>query len=252
MYVSARIFATRDIIFVIKQFYDIIKAMKRSLMFWVYFVIAIVLGIYFMTRIVMTGMGHGKMATIHNISITTDSSDTDLTAIKTAAAAGLGASTGSLDLEILNNRIAAVPIVRNAATRRLPNGTLRVRAELHHAVAQLTDGAAFYPLAADGTKMEIPSETRNPDAIVFRGILPDDISEITTAAGPLAHVIDYMEWIENRRWNIITNDGITIMLPEQNPIASLRELISLNEKQNILGRDIKTIDMRDPARILVK
>ena len=227
-------------------------AMKRSLMFWVYFVVAIILGIYFATRIVMTGMGHGKLATIHNISITSDSSDGDLSAIKSTAAAGLGAPTRSLDLEILNNRIMAVPTVRNVATRRLPNGTLRIRVELHRAVAQWTDGVAFYPLAADGTTVEIPNPTRDMDAIVFRGMLPGDISDITKAVQPLAHSIDYLEWIEARRWNIITNDGTTIMLPENGPLESLRELISLNEKQNILGRNIKTIDMRDASRILVK
>ncbi len=226
--------------------------MKRSFLFWVYFVVAIILGIYFTTRIVMISMGHGNLATIHNISITSDSSDGDLSGVQTAAAAGLGAPTGSLDLEILNNRIRAVPIVRNAATRRLPNGTLRVRVELHRAVAQWTDGVAFYPLAADGTTVETPIATRDSDAIVFRGTLPDDISEITAAAQPLAQKIDYLEWIENRRWNIITVDGMTVMLPENNPLASLRELISLNENQNILERDIRVIDMRDSARILVK
>ncbi len=226
--------------------------MKRSFLFWVYFIVAIILGIYFTTRIVMISMGHGNLATIHNISITSDSSDGDLSGVQTAAAAGLGAPTGSLDLEILNNRIRAVPIVRNAATRRLPNGTLRVRVELHRAVAQWTDGVAFYPLAADGTTVETPIATRDSDAIVFRGTLPDDISEITAAAQPLAQKIDYLEWIENRRWNIITVDGMTVMLPENNPLASLRELISLNENQNILERDIRVIDMRDSARILVK
>jgi cell division protein FtsQ len=227
-------------------------AMKRSFLFWVYFVVAIILGIYFTTRIVMISMGHGQLATIHNIAITADASDSDLSGVKSTAAAGLGAPTGSLDLDILNNRIMSVPIVRNAATRRLSNGTLRIRVELHRAVAQWTDGVAFYPLAADGTTVETPVATRNADAIVFRGTLPDDISEITTTAQPLAQKIDYLEWIENRRWNIITTDGVTVMLPESNPLASLRELISLNEKQNILERDIKILDMRDSARILVK
>lgn len=226
--------------------------MKRSLMFWVYFVIAIVLGVYFTTRIVMTGMGHGKLATIHNISIVADTQNADLSAVRTVAAAGLGARTDSLDLEILNNRIKSVPVVRNAATRRLPNGTLRIRVELHRAVAQWSDGVAFYPLAADGTHVETPVTTRDVDAIMFRGTLPDDIAEITKVAQPLAHNIDYLEWIEDRRWNIITNNGITIMLPEKNSLASLRELISLNEKQNILERNINVLDMRDPARILVK
>ena len=226
--------------------------MKRSFMFWVYFVIAIILGIYFATRIVMTQIGHGKLATIHNISIIADSHDHDLSAIEIAAKSALRAPTSALDLTIQNNRILAVPGVRNVATRRMPNGTLRVRVEMHQTVAQWTDGLAFYPLAADGTTVDIPSEIRDDGAIVFRGTLPEDISDITNATQPIATMVDYLEWIENRRWNIITQNGITVMLPEENPTAAIRELISLNERQNILGRDIKTIDMRDTARILVK
>ena len=227
-------------------------AMKRSFMFWLYFVIAIILGIYFTTRIVMTKIGYGKLATIHNISILTDSTDHDLSNIENTAKTALRAPVRALDLSVLNNRIHAVPGVRNVATRRMPNGTLRVRVELHKTVAQWTDGVAFYPLAADGTTVEIPSETRDVDAVVFRGALPDDISDITNAAQPIAGAIDYLEWIENRRWNIITQNGITVMLPETDPAGAIRGFISLNEKHNILERDIKTIDMRDSARILVK
>ena len=235
--------------------------MKRSILFWLYFVIAIILGVYFATRMIMSGLGHGNLATIHNISITTDNASDDLTAIQTVASAGLGAKTNSLNLDSLNRRISEVPTVQHSATRRLPNGTLRIRVKLYHAVAQWTDGVAFYPLSSDGTIVQTPSETRDPTAIVFRGKLPDDISKITTAAHPLADKISYLEWIENRRWNIVTKDGITIMLPEEDtgqnagvkdPVASIRQLISLNEKQNILGKDINTIDMRDTARILVK
>ena len=226
--------------------------MKRSILFWLYFVIAIVLGIYFATRIIMSGLGHGKLATIHNITLTTDTPDADSTAIQTVAAAGLGAKTNSLNLDSLNRRIAEVPTVQYSATRRLPNGTLRIRVKLHHAVAQWTDGLAFYPLASDGTIVQTPFDVRDNSAIVFRGKLPENISDITTAAQTLLSHIDYMEWIENRRWNIITNGGIKVMLPENDPVAAIRALNSLNEKQHILTKNIKTIDMRDSARILVK
>lgn len=226
--------------------------MKRSLLFWVYFCVAIILGIYFASRIVLVGMGHGKNATIHSISILAESGGYDLLAVETAAKSGLGVQVNALDLTILNNRIRAVPGVRDVATRRMPNGTLRVLVQMHQTIAQWTDGEAFYPLAADGTTIKIPSDTRSSDAIVFRGMLPDDISNITNATQSIASLIDYLEWIENRRWNIITKDGITIMLPENDSVATVRELISLNDKKNILGRDIKTIDMRDSARILIK
>lgn len=226
--------------------------MKRSIMFWLYFVIAIVLGVYFATRMVTTGLGHGKIATIHNIKITTDDADADLSAVQTVAAAGLGAKTNSLSLDSLNRRIGDVPNVQHSATRRMPNGTLQIRVKFYNAVAQWTDGEAFYPLASDGTIIRTPSDARDATAIVFRGELPANLAEITAAAHTIVSHIDYMEWIENRRWNIITNGGITVMLPENDPAAAIRGLNSLNEKQNILAKDISAIDMRDSARILIK
>ena len=124
--------------------------------------------------------------------------------------------------------------------------------KLYQSVAQWTDGIAFYPLSGDGTIVQTPSDVRDTSAIVFRGLLPNDISDITRAAHQLVGHINYLEWIENRRWNIITNDGITVMLPEKDPVAAIRSLNSLNEKQHILAKDINTIDMRDSARILIK
>jgi len=228
-------------------------AMKRSLLFWLYFVCAIAFGVYFATRIIMTGLGHGKLATIHNISIAADATDgDDLSQIEMVAKSALGARTNSLSIDSLNRRIHEVPTVQYAATRRMPNGTLRIHVRLYRAVAQWTDGEYFYPLSGDGTIVHTPLDARDSTAIVFRGTLPENITEITSAAHVLADKINYMEWIENRRWNIVTNDGITVMLPENNPIGAIHGLHTMNEKQNILSKNIKVIDMRDAARILIK
>jgi cell division protein FtsQ len=226
--------------------------MKRSIMFWLYFVIAIVLGVYFATRIVTTGLGHGKLATIHNIRLLTDDKDADLTAVQTVAASALGSKTNSLRLDSLNHRIDDIPNVQFSSVRRMPNGTLRIRAKFYHAVALWTDGDAFYPLASDGTIIRTPTESRDASAIVFRGTLPTNISEITSAAHVLGSHIDYLEWIENRRWNIHTTNGITIKLPENDFSYAISSLTTINKNHNILERAITVIDMRDPARILVR
>ena len=134
----------------------------------------------------------------------------------------------------------------------MPNGNISVRVALHRAVALWTDGQNFFPLSADGTIVNKPTDVRDASHVVFRGKLPNDITQITNAAHNLVGDLDYMEWIENRRWNMYTNGGITIMLPEENPLAAIGTLISLNTNHNILDKDIKLIDMRDSARILVK
>lgn len=232
-------------------FYDIMVVMKRSIWFWVCFVIAVIMAIYFATRIVMVGMGHGNLAQVNSISIVTDSKDADMDAMR-AAAGGLVRDTYRVDLDALNARIAAVPGVKKSAVRRLPNGNLAVRADMYRAVAQWSDGENYFPLSADGTVVNNPSPTRDIGAVVFVGVLPDDISDITAAARNMVADVSHMEWIEGRRWNLVTMGGITVMLPEENPVQAISTLISLNQNHGLLGKKLKVIDMRDNTRILVK
>lgn len=226
--------------------------MRRSIWFWLCFILSIVLATYFAVRIIMTAMGHGNAARVRTISISADMRGPDLNPVATAAAVAPGTHTYKVDLAALNMRIAATPGVHDTAVRRMPNGNLKVKVKMHHAVAQWTDGTAYFPLSADGTIVKRPTDTRDVSSIVFRGPVPGDISEITKAAHNMTGKLDYLEWIEGRRWNMQTIGGITVMLPEENPAAAIAGLMVLDEKHNLLSRDISVIDMRDEARILVK
>lgn len=225
--------------------------MKRSIWFWVCFFVAIVMAIYFATRIIMTGMGHGPVAQIHSISITSDAEKSDLSALR-AAAGGLVRNTYDVDLTELNERIGNVPGVKSSAVRRLPNGNLKINVKMHHAVALWWDGEHYYPLSADGTVVNRPTLERDETAVVFAGPIPNDITEITKAAHTMLSDIGHLSWIENRRWNITTTGEIVVMLPENDPVSAISTLIAMNQNHKILSKDIDIIDMRDSARILVK
>lgn len=226
--------------------------MKRSIWFWLYFIVSIILATYLAVRVAMTLMGHGPTAKIHTISISSDVRGTDLTPVSAAAAVPAGTHSYSIDLDAICGRIAATPGVKTASIRRMPNGNLRVRVQMYTAVAQWTDGGAFYPLSADGTIVRRPSETRDAASVLFRGDVPDDISEITKAAHNMIDRLDYLEWIEHRRWNLHTTGGITVMLPEDNATGAIASLIMLDDKYGLLSRDISVIDMRDDTRTLIK
>ena len=226
--------------------------MKRNLWFWLYFIAAILLAIYFSTRVIMTFMGYGPISTVRNISVSADTDNKDLTSMVAATGISSGTRAYSVNLELINERLMHTPGVRESAVRRMANGNISVKLHMYRAVAGWTDGTYYYPLSADGTVVNNPYEERKPGVVMFRGPLPDDISDITKAATNIIGDLDYMEWIDNRRWNIMTNDGIMVMLPEEEPVAAIASLVVLNNKHNILSKNIKTIDMRDSARILVK
>ena len=226
--------------------------MKRNLWFWLYFVAAIILAIYFSVRIIMTFMGYGTLSTVRNISVSADANNKDLTPMVAAVGIAPGTRSYSVNLELINERLLQMPGVRESAVRRLPNGNLSVKLHLYRAVARWTDGTYYYPLSADGTVVKKPSLDNTPGTVLFRGPVPKDISDITKAATNVIDDLEYMEWIDNRRWNMITNGGITIMLPEEDPVAAIGTLVTLNKNNDVLSKNINVIDMRDSARILVK
>jgi len=225
--------------------------MKKVLFFWLYFILSIILAIYFATRIITSQLGRGPVSHIKHIEIVSDTKDIDLQPIKIAIGIKPGMTIRSTDLRQINNRVMAVPGVKNASTRRLPNGDLIIKTQQYTAVAMWSDGAMYYPLSADGTKIDTPFDHPDENTVVFRGDLPDDLTDIINSVSGLTEYIDYMTMVESRRWNIYTKNGITIYLPEENPSSAVNKITLLNQTHKILSRQIDIIDMRDNRRILI-
>ena len=117
--------------------------MKRSIWFWLSFIVAIILAIYFISRTIMVGMGIGPMARLHKTYITADVGNKDMTALSAAAALPKNTSFYSIDLDNLNANILNVPGVKDCAIRRMPNGNLIINVAYRKFVATYTDGDAF-------------------------------------------------------------------------------------------------------------
>lgn len=234
--------------------------MRKTIWFWLCFVCAIILAIYFSARIIMIKMGYGRPISVHNISIVADRSDIDLSPLRDAVSISSGTPLYNINLESINNQIGSVAGVKKSSIRRMPNGTISVHVQMHNVlgVYQQSDGM-YYPISDDGFIVNDPSPERQNGAILFRGPKPKNITKITQSVTPLLPFIDYVEWIEDRRWNIHTTGGITILLPEDivrtpeyEPNNAIVKLNNLNQEKSILSRAIKIIDLRDPKRILVQ
>jgi len=56
-------------------------------------------------------------------------------------------------------------------------------------------------------------------------------------------------YVGERRWDIVFKDGLRILLPEQNPAAALQRFDTYNSEHDLLGLDLKRIDMRVKGRL---
>jgi cell division protein FtsQ len=224
--------------------------MKKNILFWVFFVVAIIFATYFSVRIIMTVMG--KTTIVKSVSVSS-SGDFDRSVIGNFVTPGM--RSYSVSLEGLNARAMALPVVEDSAVRRMANGNLSVKIKTFSAVAVWTDGDLFYPMTANGTKVNDPMDLRPDNMFVFRGNMPKDVSDIVKSLrsnSGLEGDIKFVEMVENRRWNLITNDGAVIKLPENNTDTAIANLSKMNKGNNIMSREFQILDMRDDARILIK
>ena len=66
-----------------------------------------------------------------------------------------------------------------------------------------------------------------------------------------AHVLAYV-LVGDRRWDLVLDTGVTVMLPEFGEEAELAELARLEREQGILSRDVTEIDMRLTDRMVLR
>ncbi len=231
--------------------------MKKSIFFWLYFIVSIILATYFASRIITSHMGRGPISVIKHVHIINDTKDFDAEPVKMTIGITKGTKIRSADLHLINKHVLGVPGIEKSATRLLPNGDLVIKTKKYNVVAMFSDGVYYYPLSDDGTKIDNPFPERNANTLVFQGNSPEELkninlTDIINSVAVLSQEIDYLTLIESRRWNIHTKNGITIYLPENNPVAAINKINVLNQTHNLLSRNLDIIDMRDSARILVK
>jgi cell division protein FtsQ len=59
-------------------------------------------------------------------------------------------------------------------------------------------------------------------------------------------------FVGERRWNLRTNDGLDIRLPENDVGNALATLSKLDQEDKLFSRDIVAVDMRLPDRFVVQ
>ena len=64
--------------------------------------------------------------------------------------------------------------------------------------------------------------------------------------------VDSAIMVNERRWNIIFMNGISVMLPETDLSAAWKKLNRLQMEKRVLDRDIESIDLRMPDRVYIQ
>jgi cell division protein FtsQ len=167
------------------------------------------------------------------------------------------ASSFDIDLDHVHEMITGLPAVRAADVRIRRGGTMVVSVSERVPVAvwrtwddmALVDNEGFVvaELAARSDRPELPviaGEGGDNDVAGAMAILQ--------AAAPLGDRVLGLVRMGERRWDVVLSDGQRILLPETGAVRALERVIVLDQTQDMLSKDLTTVDMRLAGRPTVR
>lgn len=166
-------------------------------------------------------------------------------------------SSFKLDLLELKNKIQDMQEVKSASLFLRPGGLLEVDLIERIPLIIWRNGSSLEMIDAEGEISGIlTSRLDRLDLPLFAGdgakgyIL--EALNIYKVAEPISERLRGLRRMGDRRWDMILDRNQIIQLPEFEPINALKHVLVLNSSQNILSRDIVTIDMRDTSRPVLR
>ena len=111
-------------------------------------------------------------------------------------------------------------------------------------------------IAADGAPIDEVSDGRYADLPFLVGEGANgrvrEFVALLDAMDELKPRVEAGVLIDQRRWNLRLKSGIDVKLPESEPEAAIRELLTLQRQSRILEKDVLALDFRVPGRVFVR
>jgi cell division protein FtsQ len=181
---------------------------------------------------------------------------TDAATILAALAADRGTPILAVSPSRAKQQLESLPWVRSAAIERRLPGTLIVRlAERrplavwqHQGKLELIDKQGeVIPVKDLGRFAKLPTVVGERAAVHAAALL-----ELLGREPELAARVSAAVWVDNRRWNVRIDNAIDVLLPEEDLQGAWARLAALERQSSVLKRDVQTVDMRLPDRLVLR
>ena len=165
----------------------------------------------------------------------------------------LPASSFDIDLTALRLQVMQLDAVESIDLRIKPGGVLSAVVVERKPALLWRHARGIEILDAGGHRVaSVTGREVRPDLALIAGegadLVADQALALIDAAGPILPRLRGLVWRGERRWDVVLDHGQRIQLPEQGAVTAMEAVIGLDRSQDLLGRDISVIDLRDPSR----
>lgn len=174
-------------------------------------------------------------------------------AVRAKLALKLPLSSFDIDLDTSRARIETLDAVESADLRVRSGGVLQVQITERQPVLVWRTEDRIEMLDATGHRVAgLAARGDRPDLPLVAGEGADratpEAMAILAAAEPLIPRLRGLVRMGDRRWDIVLDRNQRILLPADNPARAVDRLIALDKAQDLLKRDLLTIDLRNDHR----
>ena len=231
------------------------------------FVVVVALGVYFTNEARQAAIVNGLVGLRTQFEqrpefrvslISVEGASLDLAeAIRVKMSIALPQSSFDLDLDAARARIESLDAVASAVLRVRSGGILHVQITERVPVIVWRTGDAIELLDATGHRVAgLGARSDRPDLPLIAGVGADSAANealaVYTAAAPILPRVRGLVRMGERRWDIMLDRDQRIMLPADNPVQAVERLIALDQVQDLLARDILTVDLRNEHRPVLR
>jgi cell division protein FtsQ len=197
---------------------------------------------------------------ISRVEVVTDTPEV-AAAVVAAIGVELPASSLRLDPADLRERAERLDAVARAAvslrTSGQGDGVLEMRLTERVPALIWRHAGGLDLLDAEGRRVaRIAARAVRPDLPLIAGEgAPGAVAEalaLIAAAQPVAHRLQGLVRVGERRWDVVLDRDQRILLPAQGALVALERAMALDAAQDLLARDIAALDLRNPLRPVLR
>jgi cell division protein FtsQ len=177
--------------------------------------------------------------------------------IRIAAFVPLPVSSLEVNVGLVRSRVESLAAVERARVRALASGVLEIRAIERVPVLVWRTPEGVQLLDKNGVRVaEVDSRLRRPDLPLIAGEgasahVPEALALLDVALPVLPRIRGLVR-VGERRWDVVLDRDQVISLPEEDAVATLERVMALHVGEDLLGRDLSVVDMRDPRRPMLR
>jgi len=174
-------------------------------------------------------------------------------AVRARLALPLPMSSFDIDLDAARARVEELDAVLRADLRVRAGGVLQVIVTERVPVAVWRTEDRLTLIDDSGHRVAgLVARSDRPDLPLVAGegaerAMPEAL-DLFDAAGPLTSRVRGLVRIGERRWDLVLDRDQRVLLPPRNPVQALERLLALDHAQDLMNRDILTVDLRSDHR----